>query len=317
MLSSHQVLIIHRKVETGRMDIAKSCDLEKNDTKRDYSAFDEASITLNFGAYSRPDVTNAWPGQANFDHGLRFLLSYQHEEAFQYFLLCLENAPDCALAHALVAYTHGPNYNFRGEPYYEASFPRKNKVRDSDDDLQFSTSYPNQLVANYHARMAVEKVEELKKKSNRKKINRDGNKSPPTKILDGRYSKEVKEVEVMLINAIMILSSKPGIKPSLAEKACGYPFADAMREVYQRFPDDAEVAYFFAESLMVLHAWKLFEYPSARPLSEHVEEVKDVLESALTLHPQHVGLCHLYVHLCEMAPYPEKALPSCDELRTR
>ena len=51
------------------------------------------------------------------------LLSYQHEEAAEYFLLSLEGAPKCALAHAMVAACHSPNYNFNGEAYYETSFP--------------------------------------------------------------------------------------------------------------------------------------------------------------------------------------------------
>ena len=32
-------------------------------------------------------------------------------------------------------------------------------------------------------------------------------------------------------------------------------FADAMRQVYRRFPDDPNVAALFAESLMDLHPW--------------------------------------------------------------
>jgi hypothetical protein len=87
--------------------------------------------------------------------------------------------------------------------------------------------------------------------------------------------------------------------------------------VYERFPTDAEVAYFFAESLMVLNAWNLYEFPTGKPLSEDIDEIKAVLENALVLHPDHAGICHLYVHLCEMSNHPEKALPACQALRTK
>ena len=102
----------------------------------------------------------------------------------------------------------------------------------------------------------------------------------------------------------------------LAEETVGRPYADAMRKIYQRYPGDAEVSYFFAESLMVLNAWNLYEYPTGRPLSGDVKEIQNVLEKALQLHPNHAGICHLYVHLCEMSSHPEKALPACKALRT-
>ena len=33
------------------------------------------------------------------------------------------------------------------------------------------------------------------------------------------------------------------------------------------------------------------------------------------MHPTHIGLCHYYVHLMEMSPEPETALPAADCLR--
>ena len=66
----------------------------------------------------------------------------------------------------------------------------------------------------------------------------------------------------------------------------------------------------------VLNAWMLYEYPTGRPLSKDVKEIEAVLESALTYYPEHVGLCHLYVHLCEMSIGPVRALRACAALRT-
>ena len=66
---------------------------------------------------------------------------------------------------------------------------------------------------------------------------------------------------------------------------------------------------------MVLNAWNLYEYPTGRPLSEDIDEIETVLEQALQLHPRHAGICHLYVHLCEMSSHPEKALSACQSLR--
>ena len=55
-----------------------------------------------------------------------------------------------------------------------------------------------------------------------------------------------------------------------------------MRKVYERYGDeDPDVAYCFAEALMVLNAWMLYEYPSGRPVSDDVVETRNVLERAL------------------------------------
>ena len=95
----------------------------------------------------------------------------------------------------------------------------------------------------------------------------------------------------------------------------GRPFADAMRKIYEKYPNDPEVAYCFAESLMVLNAWRLYEYPTGKAVSPDVVETREVLEKSLQTHKDHAGLCHMYVHLSEMSAHPEKALLVCEPLR--
>jgi tetratricopeptide (TPR) repeat protein len=95
----------------------------------------------------------------------------------------------------------------------------------------------------------------------------------------------------------------------------GRPYADAMRKVYEKYPDDPEVAYCFAESLMVLNAWQLYEYPTGKAVSPDVDETRGVLEKSLAIHKGHAGLCHMYVHLSEMSGHPEMALEACEPLR--
>jgi len=128
----------------------------------------------------------------------------------------------------------------------------------------------------------------------------------------------ISDVEVQLLLAIRVLTCCPGVDPALAEETVGRPYADAMRRVYNKYPDDPEVAYCFAESLMVLNAWQLYEYPSGKPVSPDVDETRAVLERALAvdIHHSHAGICHLYVHLSEMSAHPDLALPACEPLRT-
>jgi hypothetical protein len=123
------------------------------------------------------------------------------------------------------------------------------------------------------------------------------------------------DIETTLIHAMRTLTQNPGVEASLSEELVGRPYANEMRNAYERFPEDPEVAYWFAEALMVLNAWQLYEYPSGKPLSPDVVEVREVLELSLQKHPQHAGLCHMYVHLSEMSSTPEMALKYCEVLR--
>src|SRR5881628_743473 len=60
-------------------------------------------------------------------------------------------------------------------------------------------------------------------------------------------------------------------------------YADAMREVWKRFPSDVDVGAFFAEALM--------------------------------LNPNHPFANHLYIHAVEASPHPERAIAGANRLR--
>ncbi len=95
-------------------------------------------------------------------------------------------------------------------------------------------------------------------------------------------------------------------------------FAIAMRKVCAEFPDDLEVVTIFAEALMNRTPWKLWDLKRRMPAQgASTEEARAVLERAFATQPaawDHPGLLHMYVHLMEMSPTPEKALPHGDRL---
>ena len=98
-------------------------------------------------------------------------------------------------------------------------------------------------------------------------------------------------------------------------------FANAMRDVYQQFPDDLDVVALFAEAMMTRTPWRLWDLQSGQVTSgADTLEVIDVLETAIerikSRHlPVHPGICHLHIHAWEMSGQPEKALASADSLR--
>lgn len=97
-------------------------------------------------------------------------------------------------------------------------------------------------------------------------------------------------------------------------------FADAMRAALKAHPDNLDVRAIFAEALLNRTPWQMWDLKTGTPAADaSTLECEEVLEYALDGDPramQHPGLLHLYVHLMEMSPHPEKALKAGDALRT-
>lgn len=95
-------------------------------------------------------------------------------------------------------------------------------------------------------------------------------------------------------------------------------FANAMRKVYTKYPDDLDVVCLFAESLMNRTPWALWDLATGQPADgANTLEAKDVLDKAFESNPDawlHPGLLHMYIHLMEMSPTPELALRHGDAL---
>jgi tetratricopeptide (TPR) repeat protein len=95
---------------------------------------------------------------------------------------------------------------------------------------------------------------------------------------------------------------------------CNDAFANAMRKIYQQFPDDLDVRTIFAEAMMNRTPWLLWDLSSGNPAAgADTLEAIEVLETAFDKladqgSNQHPGLLHMYIHLMEMSPTPEKAL---------
>ena len=96
-------------------------------------------------------------------------------------------------------------------------------------------------------------------------------------------------------------------------------FAAAMRAAHAAHPGDLDLRAVFAEAVMNLTPWQMWDQRTGAP-AEGAEtlEAQAVLEAALDNDPaamRHPGILHLYVHLMEMSPVPEKALKAGDALR--
>lgn len=95
-------------------------------------------------------------------------------------------------------------------------------------------------------------------------------------------------------------------------------YAESMGVAYRNYPDDLDIAALYADALMNLTPWKLWNLKTGKPnLGSRTLEVKRVLEQAISSDGglQHPGILHLYIHLMEMSTTPEIALRVADCLR--
>ncbi|CAN5765797.1 hypothetical protein BH23DEI1_BH23DEI1_17590 [soil metagenome] len=97
-------------------------------------------------------------------------------------------------------------------------------------------------------------------------------------------------------------------------------FSRAMRRVHQAHPDDLDVRSIFVEAILNRTPWRMWDLRTGG-IAEGAgtAEAQSLLEEAFETRPEamdHPGLLHLYVHLMEMSPVPERALAAADRLRT-
>lgn len=89
-------------------------------------------------------------------------------------------------------------------------------------------------------------------------------------------------------------------------------YVDKMKEAYEAFPNDPDIAALYADALMLQHPWDLWGIdgtPRAwTPL------IREILEKIVAKTPDHTGANHYYIHVMEPSPYAVKAKPSADRL---
>jgi len=100
-------------------------------------------------------------------------------------------------------------------------------------------------------------------------------------------------------------------------------FAEAMAPLYEKYSENLDVTAIYVEALMNLNPWTLWNKDTASgeitPVDDSTLMLIKIMEDAFENVPgakEHPALCHLYCHALELSPYPERALPAADVLRT-
>jgi tetratricopeptide (TPR) repeat protein len=124
-----------------------------------------------------------------------------------------------------------------------------------------------------------------------------------------QLSAGVSEREMAYINA---LSKRYAAVPPQDRQPLDLAYADAMRDVSKRFPDDLDAATLFAEALMDLMPWNYWT-KDGQPTT-YTNEIVTTLESMLKRNPNHPGANHYYIHAVEASQDPGRAIPSAERL---
>ena len=126
-------------------------------------------------------------------------------------------------------------------------------------------------------------------------------------------SNEIKDWEKDLIFALQ--ARYPSFVPSQEVIRVYFTnFSRTMKTVYEKYPNNVDVAFVYAESVMNLRPWKLWRKDGSP--TEEALIAREVIEKTFSITKVHPGMCHLYIHCMELSPFFKEADWAGHVLRT-
>ncbi|MEW4925559.1 hypothetical protein [Algibacter sp. 2305UL17-15] len=110
------------------------------------------------------------------------------------------------------------------------------------------------------------------------------------------------EKEKEFINA-MTLRYAP--EPPEDRSPLDISYSKALKKLYDTYPNDTEISSLYAESIMNLHPWDL--YDKAGKPKPWTPEIVSLLEKLIKQNPNHPGAHHFYIHAVEASSTPERS----------
>ena len=120
-----------------------------------------------------------------------------------------------------------------------------------------------------------------------------------------RLSENGPDKEKEFINTMAIRYSK---NPPEDRYPLDVEYSKAMKILYDKYPDDTEISTLYAESIMNLYPWDLYDKEgNEKPWTP---EIVTLLETLLNKNPDHPGAHHFYIHAVEASNTPERSYVS-------
>ena len=236
---------------------------------------DPREYDFELGAWKRDIATVSPSAQTWFDYGLNWTYAFNHEEAVHCFRAALDHDSDCAMAWWGIAWAGGPFYN---RPW----------IRYTEREIAEALAVCHEAVSEA-----------------RRALHRAGNDRAD---------------ERALVEAISARYRSRNETSHRVLDRWHREFTDEMRIVHSAFPHDLDMAALFAEAAVTCTPRKLWNLRTGGPNPDALtEEAIVVLETAIRemekTGVRHPGILHMYIHLMEMSPCPERALGAADMLR--
>jgi len=135
-----------------------------------------------------------------------------------------------------------------------------------------------------------------------------------------------KEAEEAIAKAITVMSDEPLVDQQIIQATkvrfnstntdrikLETAFSKALAKVWATYPTDADLGTLYAESLMNLNPWKLWNKDGSP--NKGTLKIVNILEDVQRINPHHPMAAHLYIHAIEASSTPEKGLRAADNLR--
>jgi tetratricopeptide (TPR) repeat protein len=238
------------------------------------SLIDSGLGAYRFTANAAPAAAQAWVNQ-----GLVLAYGFDHAEAARTFRHAARIAPDCAMCAWGVAYVLGPNINR----------PMREKLDDARRFAQRAVALSKD--ASERDRLLIAAIAARYGDADAK-ASSDVLQSPP------QY---------------LCVPAAPAKGGAPQAHALDIAYARHMRVAYERFPDDADVAALYAESLMMLTPWRWYDKKTGKPAASAADAIA-VLREGLKKSPDHPGLLHFLIHATEQGPEAAQTEPAADRL---
>ena len=235
-------------------------------------------FSFDLGSHSMPVSTDLPKAQKLFDMGLNWCFGFNQEAGLECFEEGLLIDPTCAMLHWGAAYAAGPFYNM---PWGD-----------------FSAAEARECTA--FCRRHIDKALALSSLDNKNTTSR---------------------LEAALIHALSMRIQRPVPVTQAEFDSWDDAYANAMRKINQRFANNIDVMALFVEAMMTRTPWRLWDADTNLPSAgADTLEAIDVCKAAIALADardieQHPAILHLYIHLLEMSPEPERAMEAADRLR--
>jgi tetratricopeptide (TPR) repeat protein len=110
---------------------------------------------------------------------------------------------------------------------------------------------------------------------------------------------------------IEALSKRYANDPAVDRVPLDLAYAQAMKELAARYPDDIDAATLYAAALMNLSPWDYWNLDGSA--KGDTEEILKTLQAVVDRNPRHPGALHYYIHTVE-ARHPERGEQPADQL---